>query len=198
MSVKNQSSKENNLLEGLIRGEEIFYRRLFDLHYNELVIFANRMLNDQDLARSIVQDVFVMFYEKRNEINIHTSLKALLYQSVRNRCLNYIKREKMTREHHKHLFLSGAGMTEPSQILEFKELEKIINNTIEALPNQCRRIFKMSRHEGQSNQEIARELSISKRTVETQISKALKRLRESLLKNNMLPPLIFLLTLIIK
>lgn len=197
MSVKNQSSKENNLLEGLIRGEEIFYRRLFDLRYNELVIFANRMLNDQDLARSIVQDVFVMFYEKRNEINIHTSLKALLYQSVRNRCLNYIKREKMTREHHKYLFLSGAGMAEPSQTLEFKELEKIINNTIEALPNQCRRIFIMSRHEGQSNQEIATKLSISKRTVETQISKALKRLRESLLKNNMLPPLIFLLTLII-
>jgi RNA polymerase sigma-70 factor (ECF subfamily) len=188
MPDKTLPSEDALLLSGLKRGEERFYRSLFDTYYHPLVVFANRMLLDMDLSRSTVQDVFVMLFDKREELAIHTSLNAHLYQTVRNRCLNHLKRDKMKNEHHQIIMDKSDTFEQPSTSLELNELEALIHSTIEVLPEQCRRIFKMSRKEGLSNQEIAESLSISKRTVETQISKALKRLREELGKHQMLTP----------
>ncbi|TCO07297.1 RNA polymerase sigma-70 factor [Natronoflexus pectinivorans] len=193
MSTNGQTKEETFLLNGLMRGEESFYRRLFDLYYKQLVIFANRILNDDDQSRNVVQDVFVMIFDKRSELNIHTSLKAHLYQTVKNRCLNIVKRDKIIHEHHQNILSRSNHFIEPSENLEYTELEEKINNTISSLPDQCQRIFKMSRFEGHSNQDIADQLDISKRTVETQISKALKKLREELMKSQMLPPILAVL-----
>jgi len=186
MSDKTLPSEDALLFAGLKKGDESFYRLLFDKYYQPLVIFANRMLLDIDLSRSTVQDVFVMLFDKRNELVIHTSLNAHLYQSVRNRCLNHLKRSKMKNEHHQIIMDKSDSFEEPSTSLEYKDMVAIINSTIELLPRQCQRIFKMSRQQGLSNQEIAETLTISKRTVETQISKALKKLREELNKQNLL------------
>ncbi|GAO31757.1 RNA polymerase sigma-70 factor [Geofilum rubicundum] len=186
MPDKTLPSEDALLLSGLKRGEERFYRLLFDKYYQPLVIFANRMLLDMDLSRSTVQDVFVMLFDKREEIVIHTSLNAHLYQTVRNRCLNHLKRDKMKNEHHQIILDKGDTFEQPSTSMELNELEALIQSTIEVLPEQCRRIFKMSRQEGLTNQEIAESLAISKRTVETQISKALKRLREELGRHQLL------------
>ncbi|MGQ1947529.1 RNA polymerase sigma-70 factor [Geofilum sp. OHC36d9] len=183
------------LAAGLKRGEEVAFRYLFDKYYHRLVVFANRLLSDSDLSRSIVQDVFVMLYDKKAEITIHTSLNAMMHQMVRNRCLNYIKRDKMKREHHQQIFLQSNESELPVQSLEYEELETAINEVIEDLPVQCQRIFKLSRFKGQTNQEIADALSLSKRTVETQISNALKRLRVELRQRDLLPPLLSLLCL---
>ncbi len=190
MPDKTLPSEDALLLSGLKRGEERFYRLLFDKYYQPLVVFANRMLLDMDLSRSTVQDVFVMLFDKREEIVIHTSLNAHLYQSVRNRCLNHMKRDKMKNERHQIILDKGETFEKPSTSMEFNELEALIHSTIEVLPEQCRRIFKMSRQEGLTNQEIAENLAISKRTVETQISKALKRLREELGKHHLLTPVV--------
>jgi len=179
----------------LKRGEEIAFRYLFDKYYHRLVVFANRLLSDFDLSRSIVQDVFVMLYDKKTEITIHTSLNAMMHQMVRNRCLNYIKRDKMKREHHQQIFLQSNDSELPVQSLEYEELEKAINEVVEDLPAQCQRIFKLSRFEGQTNQEIADSLNLSKRTVETQISNALKRLRVELRQRDLLPPILTILCL---
>jgi RNA polymerase sigma-70 factor (ECF subfamily) len=168
------------LISRLQKGEEQAFRQLFDIYYRRLVAFANKLLSDIDLSRSVVQDVIVMLYEKRNEINIHTSLKSLLFQTVRNRCLNIIKRDKMKIEHHKQILENNPDFEQPFENLEYSELENSISKAIENLPEQCKKIFTMSRYEGISNQNIADELNLSKRTVETQISKALKRIREEL------------------
>ena len=133
------------------------------------------------MARELVQDVFVSFYEKRSEIKIHTSLKAHFYQSVKNKCLNQIKRDQIRRDHHANIFIdkkNDEAIFEDK--LEETELEYRIFAVVQTLPEQCRRIFEKSRFKGDTNQEIADELNISKRTVETQISKALRVLREKL------------------
>nr|WP_321450592.1 RNA polymerase sigma-70 factor [uncultured Carboxylicivirga sp.] len=169
------------IIEGIKRGDESAYKSLFLKYYAQLVVFARKVVIDDDLARELVQDVFVNFYEKRNEINIHTSLKAHLYQSVRNRCLNQIKHNKIRREHHANIF---AEKKDEEAYVEDKlqetELEHRIYSVVQTLPDQCKRIFEMSRFEGVPNQEIADQLGLSKRTIETQISKALKVLRKQL------------------
>lgn len=186
MSENTSMHEDSLLLSGLKAGEERVFRHLFDKYYRPLVVFANRLLSDPDLSRSVVQDVFVMLYDKRGEINIHTSLSSHLFQTVRNRCLNVLKHNKMKREHHQRIFDSGTETEQPFQSLEYAELEHCIDLAINDLPAQCRRIFKLSRYDGVTNQEIADQLELSKRTVETQISKALKRIREELSKSGLL------------
>ena len=169
------------LIEGLAKGNRKAYEELFLKYYSSLVVFAQKLVNDTDMAKEIVQDTFVHFYEKRVEIKIHTSLKAHLYQSVKNRSLNYIKRENTIRAHHQ-LIESDLkdSQTVLNQQIEEVELEQRIFEAIKSLPDRCRDIFNKSRFEGMSNQEIADELTLSKRTVETQISKALRIIREKL------------------
>ena len=169
------------LLDGLKNGLESAYEELFMTYYAQLVVFANKILGDEDLSREMVQDVFVMFYEKREVLNIHTSLKSHLYQTVRNRCLNEIKRNQIRREHHAGIFIDKKNEEAYfADKLQETELEARIFAIVESLPKKCKRIFEMSRFDGMSNQQIADKLELSKRTVETQISKALKILREHL------------------
>ncbi len=185
-STQAASLPEADLLRGLERGDEVAFRSLFDLYYQRLVTFAFRFTGDLDSARSIVQDIFVVLFEKRAEIRIHTSLKSHLFQSVRNRALNLVKHEKMKREHHALMALNSSEGEAPYDELEMNDLQAQIAGVVNQLPAQCQKIFRMSREDGSSNQEIADKLSISKRTVETQISKALKRLREDLKRQGML------------
>lgn len=186
MSDINPIQDDRFLLAGLKSGEEAVFRSLFDKYYRPLVVFANKLLADPDSSRSVVQDVFVMLYDKREELNIHTNLKSHLFQSVRNRCLNILKHDKMKREHHQRIYDSGQEAEQPFESLEYAELEHCIATAVEDLPDQCRKIFRMSRYDGVTNQEIADQLAISKRTVETQISKALKRIREELANSGLL------------
>ena len=172
---------DKKLLEGLINGRESAYEKLFMTYYARLVVFAQKIISDEDMSRDIVQDVFVMFYEKREVLNIHTSLKSHLYHTVRNRCLNHIKKNRIQRDHHSGIFLDKKNEEAyfNDKMLE-TELEARIHSIVDSLPKQCKRIFVMSRYEGITNGEIADKLNLSKRTVETQISKALKILRNQL------------------
>ncbi len=172
---------EKDLVYKLSQGDESAFKEIFMLYYQQLVVFASKMVYDLDLSRDLVQEVIVNFYEKRNSIEIHTSLKAHLYQSVRNRCINYIKREQNIRIHHSNMFEEKKdNQLEFTDLMEETELEKRIYDIINTLPNQCQKIFEMSRFDGKKNSEIAEELNISKRTVETQISNALKKIRAKL------------------
>ncbi len=172
---------EKILLNKFAKGDESAFEQIFLLYYQPLVVFANKLVYDLDMAKDLVQAVIVHFYEKREEIQIHTSLKAHLYQSVRNKCLNYLKREQTIRNHHSSLFIESKEAEGVFyDIMEETELENRIFQVIKSLPNQCQKIFEMSRFQGKTNQEIAEELSISKRTVETQISNALKKMRQKL------------------
>ena len=144
------------LLKGIAQGDESAYKELFLRYYAQLVVFARKVVNDDDLARELVQDVIVAFYEKRKEIKIHSSLKAHLYQSVRNRCLNQIKHSQIRRDHHANIYLTKKN--DEAYIedkLQEAELEQRIISVIQTLPTQCKRIFEMSRFDGISNQEIA-------------------------------------------
>lgn len=152
--------------------------QLFKEHYSVLTAYANKFLSDLDDSREIVQDVFVHLFDNRESVKIHTSAKAHLYTSVRNACLNTIRQRKNHATHHENIkYLSSGYSLEADKILEQTELEYELFKAIDELPEQCQRIFKLNRIDGFTNQEIADQLGISKRTVETQISKALKSLR---------------------
>ena len=160
-------------------------KRAFELVYNEyfsiLVSYAYRFLDTIEDAEEIVQEVFVKFWDKCDKLAPDSSVKSYLYRSVHNTCLNKIKHEKV-KDGYKHYVVQ---FMEDSVILEFEEgdgesLMERINREIDKLPPRCREIFKLSRFEGLKYQEIADHLEISVKTVEVQMGKALKVLREAL------------------
>lgn len=178
-----QDDSLNNLLEKNLKANasEVL-EVLFTKYYKVLVIFAKNYVNDRVVAEDIVQDVFVMMYEKSSKLKIHTSVKSFLYTSVRNHALNYLKKTKTVLFDQELIDEDIAVYDE--ETINVAELSEKLYKAIEKLPTQNQNIFKLSRLEGYSNQEIANELGLTKRTVETHISNALKRLKVFIKENN--------------
>ncbi|MGV3637655.1 MAG: sigma-70 family RNA polymerase sigma factor, partial [Flavobacteriales bacterium] len=126
----------------------------------------------------LVQDLFFRLWMDREKTKVTTSLKAYLFQAVRNRCLNAIKVQGRIRSLNEESddTLAEEGRTED----EHAERAARVNAAIELLPEERRKVFKLSRHEGLKYHEIAERLGISVKTVENQMGKALKTLREEL------------------
>ncbi len=178
-----QDGLSHNLLEDSLRNnKKETLEKLFKKYYKVLVIFAKNYVKDRSIAEDLVQDVFVMLFEKADTIQIHSSIKSFLYTSVRNHTLNYIKKTK------NDIFDNEAinydyRITDDEQIIDIAELSEKLYKAIELLPKQNKKIFKLSRLDGYTNQEIADQLGLTKRTVETHITNALKKLRELVKKN---------------
>lgn len=170
------NQEESNFIDQIKQGGEGAFEQLFHLYYKVLTVYGKKLLGDLDLAKEIVQDVFVKFYENREEIQIDSSIKNYLFRAVHNACLNQVKKAKIHDSHHQEIKYN-APFYDNADLLIQTELEENIWKAIEKLPDQCLRIFKLSRFEGKKNKEIAEELCLSIRTVETQISKALRSIR---------------------
>jgi RNA polymerase sigma-70 factor (family 1) len=156
------------------------FEALFKHFYAPLVVYACKYVGEIDIAREIVQDFFVRLYEKRKTITIDTSIKSYLYRSVCNCCINYIKQRNIQDKHLKYIDMEKEDEGNLENEINRVELQQQIFEAIDSLPARCGIIFKMNRLEGMKNEEIAQKLNLSKRTVETQISKALKILRKKL------------------
>jgi RNA polymerase sigma-70 factor (ECF subfamily) len=166
------------LIRQLKNGDESAYEMLFKEYYQLLVMFANKYLFDIEASKELVQDLFVHIYEKRENLIINSSLKSYLFRSVHNRSLNLINALKIKNKYVEHIErTTSANANSIENEMNKTELEHAIYKAIGELPPKCRDIFKLNRFEGLTNSEIAEKLKLSKRTVETQISKALKILR---------------------
>lgn len=175
MHVQLDSHTTKAFLQGDVRAYETTYKSLF----KPLFIYAITMLKDHAQAEEIVQNVFLKLWEKKETIEIQTSLKAYLYKAVHNHSLNAIKHEKVKQQYESHLSYSMKNkQTDTTETnVSFKQLEGRLRQALSELPEQCRTVFQMSRFEDLKYKEIAERLSISPKTVENHMGKALKLLR---------------------
>lgn len=162
------------LLKLIQSGDEQAFKYLFDTYFVSLCRYMHLYLDDRQEVEELVLDLFMYVWEHREHINIHLSLKAYLFQAARNKCLNCLRDRKQT------LSLDEVGdvfKDETASALEVEELNRLIAEAILSLPDKCRNVFRKSREENLTNQEIADEMQISVKTVEAQITKALKRIK---------------------
>jgi RNA polymerase sigma-70 factor (ECF subfamily) len=170
------AEKGFNMVEML---DQDSFEKLFRSFFPPLMVFAKKILVDEDDAREVVQQVFISVWEKRQEIDLSTSLKTYLFTSVHNRSLNVIRdRKKFSSADVPDL----TGEWDVSSVIESMELEERIMEVVSSLPEKCREVFKLNRFDGLKYSEIAEHLNISVKTVENQMSKALRILREKLSK----------------
>ena len=159
------------------------FEQLFKEYFKSLYAYAFTILKNEAIAEEIVQNVFYKVWEKKITHTIQISLKAYLYKAVYHESLNYLKHQKIKARYHSHVMHEQKNNSEPAaKRILVKELEERLRDALNALPQQCRTIFQMSRFDGLKYQEIAEQLGISVKTVENQMGKALKQLRVKLIE----------------
>ncbi len=182
----------DQLITTLQAGDITAFEMIFKNFYQPLCNYAYSFVQDRDEAEEIVQATFLSVWEKRNNLSIHTGVKPYLYAMVRNASLNVLKHEKIKQQHAAvELAVAERSTESVSRTVMASELEERIFKALNKLPEQCRLVFKLSRFEELKYAEIADQLNISVKTVENQMGKALKIMREQL--KDYLPLLIVLM-----
>lgn len=167
------------IVPAIREGNEAAFKQLFHFYYASLCRYATGIISSAEDAEEIVQQVFLRIWERREALNITVSFKAYLYRSVHNASLNHKQRRKND-VRFDDLPLRIVHAAEVSHEMDVKLLEKEIGKALNSLPEQCRKIFELSRFEELKYREIAELLDISIKTVENHMGKALRIMREQL------------------
>ncbi|PKQ63262.1 hypothetical protein BZG01_16200 [Labilibaculum manganireducens] len=165
------------LTELLRTGSRKSYEAFFKKYYQDLFLWANSILKDSEAAEDIVQDFFVDFWEKKRFKSVTTNLQAYIFRSVRNLCLNYIKREQKLIHDIDHLEKEEVA---PMANIDTIENSQLIYSAINELPEKCREVFMLCCVNGYTYNEAAEELGVTINTVRTHMVRAFKFLREKL------------------
>lgn len=171
---------DKHLFQQIKKGDKKSFEKLFKTYYAPLCLFARQYILDPDDSEEAVQSFFLKLWDDRKKIAITTSVKSYLFGSVKNRCLNYIKHQKIKQAHQSEVIKSAKIESNSSSFLLEVDLMKKIEASINSLPPKRREIFILSKEHGLKYREIAEKLGISIKTVETQMGHALKDLREQL------------------
>lgn len=166
------------MVKGLREGDIAVFEKIFHFYFPRLSKFADAYLADWEESRNISQEVLLTLWQKKESLAEDSNINGYLLTLTRNHCLNYLKsfHGKVSKSAVLELnYLSLQYMDE--NLLQYEELEQAVMAAIDSLPEQCRKVFRMSRFENLSHQEIAASLQISQKTVENHISKALSTLR---------------------
>lgn len=171
-----------NEKEWPLENKEAFFEALFHTYYKNLCRFSFRIVRDKEKAADVVQSCFINFWQKRDTVTIHVSFKSYLFRSVYNRSINAYNESKKTAYEQLSVLeeVSSSQAHDPLLQLQAQEMEKKIARAIGSMPEGCRTVFLLSREEQLSYKEIAEMLEISIKTVENQMGKALRILREHL------------------
>jgi len=172
---------EHDLSQLVKEGHETAWEELVRRYYNPLFGFILNMVRNESTAEELLQDILVNFWEKREKININTSLKAYLFRASRNHTLNFLKRKNFEHNYQQSLVHTTSWQSdETEKSVQYKELSEKLNELIESLPEPAREAFKLSRFEDMTYKEIAETMDLPVRTVHYQIGLALKQLRDNL------------------
>nr|WP_299071032.1 RNA polymerase sigma-70 factor [uncultured Allomuricauda sp.] len=175
------SKNTNNLLVGEFEiGNEKAFRKLFEMFWEPMFVDAKSIVSDADAAKDIVQNIWTNIWQKRKTRKIE-NFEGYVYKAVKYSCYKYLRDNKFDATHIEIIeSLQLNSRPEIEKQYDFEETQTLLQDSLDKLPPRCRQVFKLSRLEEVSNEEIANLLGISKRTVENQMSIALKSIRQQM------------------
>ena len=174
------SENTSTILRNIQRGDIQEFEKLFRDYYPLLCHYSLRFVKDANQAEEVVQDLFCQLWENKEELKIHTSIKAYLYKATYLNSLQLIRKKGVRNQYEEYIKNNRSENSLDMHTMEEREIYSIVQKTLTSLPDRCSQIFKMSRFEGLKYHEIAEKLSISVKTVEANMGKALKAFRKNL------------------
>ena len=171
--------KETHILVRLQKRDREAFRFLYERYFSKMVLFAESYLYDEEEAKDLVQDLFFYIWDHAKTLQVTTSLKAYLYTSLRNRCLNVLRDRKIRDEHNDKLFEAQLFSGTEDVVID-EDVQRRLREALDSLPDRCKEIILLKVVEGKKNREIAEQLDIAETTVKTQVQRAYRMLREKL------------------
>ena len=168
-------------------GNELAFKYFFNKYYGQVIGFCIQFVNDKQEANGIAQEAFTNLWINKENISTGPGIKSFLYTYAKSKCLN-ILRHKKVKDKYRNYTLNKKERAINVQVLKsmnfdslvLTELEELINKSIEELPEMTKQIFIKKRFENKKNKEIAENMDISLKTVESHMTKALKVLKTKL------------------
>jgi RNA polymerase sigma-70 factor (ECF subfamily) len=181
-SIQDSVEDSAKVVAALQAGDRKALERLYIAHRPGLFVYVNRMVSDRAVAEEIVQDLFIRVWRCRQELELRGTLRSYLYAAGRNHAINHLKRRKVAHRwwQRKSEILTQGSPVQQGDSAAYRELSESVESAIAALPERTRLVFTLSRNGGLTYPEIAKEMGISVKTVESQMARALRYLRESL------------------
>lgn len=172
---------DDKIIDGIIRGNVKAYRMLFKRYYVVVMRFIWKLIKDEHLAEDIAQNIFLKIWQGRHCLDSKRSIKSLLFTMAKNESINFLKSKRLDTIQVENISpnMIGGGY-KPDDNIDAIELDRQIVRCVGNLSPQVRKVFMMSRYRNLSNDDIAKQLNLSKRTVESYLTQALKELRKSL------------------
>ncbi|WP_421918405.1 RNA polymerase sigma-70 factor [Marinifilum sp.] len=178
---------DQDQLKQLAKGSSKAFQLIFDRYYSELIHIAEYYMKDAKQVEDVIQDVFLQLWEKRSKLKIHTTLRAYLVRSVQNKCIDKLRRNTLSDKYQddqkfklREAILMQSYADNSLGVLYEKELKEKLVDALEKLPEKCLMTFQLSRDEGMKNADIAKEMGISEKAVERNMTRSLKILRREL------------------
>ena len=162
-----------------LHDDGVAFRYLFEHYYPSLCLFDKRFIDDRETREDIVQEVFFRLWDKRKQITVTSSAQNYLLTSVRNLCLNYLRRQEVQQPFEESLF-DQPDDEEGDRLIQLRELEEQLAQALAQLPPEYRLAFELNRMEGKSLEEVAQRMGVSTRTVERYRDKAIALLQTEL------------------
>lgn len=173
---------DSELLEMFKYGDDaLAFSELYNRYWDKLFDAAYKRVRSVEAAEEIVQDLFTDIWLRRKTLEIKSELPVYLFSAIKYRVINYVHKQIVKSQFQNNpsaIYTEFDNSTE--ELVIANDLKLHLEKNVELLPDKCREVYRLSRDEHQSNKDIARQLSISEKTVENQITKALKRLRTTL------------------
>ena len=173
-------AEEKKLLRLLKKGEVDSFEFIFRFYYGPLLAYASGILKDEAEAEEVVQELFLKIWRDREKMEVKHSLAAYLYKAVYHMCLHRIQKIKRRGQYRDFVMQHPAAQVPEDERLHYAELAKKVFDVMKRMPQRRQDIFRLSRFQGLSYGEIARQMSISVKTVEAHMSKALRLFRQKI------------------
>jgi len=167
-----------DVLSELRNGSHKAYESVFIAYYGKIKFFINGFIKSPEIAEELTQDIFLKLWEKKENIDLDKTFGFFLYTMARNTTFNFLKHKLVHESYLARTEFNNAFTLSPEEQMYAEEISLLIAMTVKKMPDQRKKIYELSRQKNLSNSEIAAELKISKKTVENQLSLALKELRK--------------------
>lgn len=169
-----------SLAEKVKNSDQKSFNKLFDLLWEPLFVFAKSLIGEEEKSKDIVQEIFIDYWNRREVIE-NTNIKSYLFKAVKHHVYNHFRSHHFT-PLQLEIIQELPTVSQIDENYDLESLQQVVNTEINKLPERCKQIFSLSKLEGYNNEEIAAKLGISKRSVENQLSQALKIVRPALQK----------------